>query len=185
MAGERGMVRRERLFLTQNTLPIFDRLLDILDGIPGEVRSRVTSPFFYAGLATKYESERLTEDERDNLPERINELRPARFDNWLSEREWIPVTMETASQPRRRLPGADRCASIVISNHIYRLLPLRTTHANESGWIQMNQGLGQQPGHSYGGYKRSGIGREFSLEGMLDSFTQRKNVTVNLNTPAR
>ena len=26
----------------------------------------------------------------------------------------------------------------------------------------------------------SGIGREFSLEGMLDSFTQRKNVTVNL-----
>jgi acyl-CoA reductase-like NAD-dependent aldehyde dehydrogenase len=41
------------------------------------------------------------------------------------------------------------------------------------------------PGHSYGGYKQSGIGREFSLEGMLDSFTQRKNVTVNLNTPAR
>ncbi len=27
--------------------------------------------------------------------------------------------------------------------------------------------------------------REFSLEGMLDSFTQRKNVTVNLNTPRR
>jgi hypothetical protein len=23
----------------------------------------------------------------------------------------------------------------------------------------------------------------FSLEGMLDSFTQRKNVTVNFNTP--
>ena len=30
----------------------------------------------------------------------------------------------------------------------------------------------------YGGYKESGIGREFSLEGMLDSFTQRKNVTA-------
>ena len=26
----------------------------------------------------------------------------------------------------------------------------------------------------------SGIGREFSLEGMLDSYTQRKNVTINL-----
>ncbi len=26
----------------------------------------------------------------------------------------------------------------------------------------------------------SGIGREFSLEGMLESYTQRKNVTVNL-----
>jgi hypothetical protein len=68
LAGERGMVRRERLFLTQNTLPIFDRLLDILDGIPGEVRSRVASPFFSAGLATRYEGERLTEDDRDNLP---------------------------------------------------------------------------------------------------------------------
>jgi acyl-CoA reductase-like NAD-dependent aldehyde dehydrogenase len=62
---------------------------------------------------------------------------------------------------------------------------IRTAHAIESGWVQVNQGLGQQPGHSYGGYKQSGIGREFSLEGMLDSFTQRKNVTVNLNTPRR
>ena len=62
---------------------------------------------------------------------------------------------------------------------------LRAAHAIESGWVQVNQGLGQVPGHSYGGYKQSGIGREFSLEGMLDSFTQRKNVTVNLNTPRR
>ena len=62
---------------------------------------------------------------------------------------------------------------------------LRTAHAIESGWVQVNQGLGQVPGHSYGGYKQSGIGREFSLEGMLDSFTQCKNVTVNLNTPPR
>jgi betaine-aldehyde dehydrogenase len=61
---------------------------------------------------------------------------------------------------------------------------LRAAHAIQSGWVQVNQGLGQVPGHSYGGYKQSGLGREFSLEGMLDSFTQRKNVTVNLNTPA-
>ncbi|MGH8325904.1 MAG: aldehyde dehydrogenase family protein [Steroidobacteraceae bacterium] len=60
---------------------------------------------------------------------------------------------------------------------------LRAAHAIESGWVQVNQGLGQQPGHSYGGYKQSGIGREFSLEGMLESFTQRKSITVNLNTP--
>jgi acyl-CoA reductase-like NAD-dependent aldehyde dehydrogenase len=53
-------------------------------------------------------------------------------------------------------------------------------HAIEAGWVQVNQGLGQSPGHSYGGYKESGIGREFSLEGMLESYTQRKNVTVNL-----
>jgi acyl-CoA reductase-like NAD-dependent aldehyde dehydrogenase len=57
---------------------------------------------------------------------------------------------------------------------------ITTAHAIESGWIQINQGLGQFPGHSYGGFKQSGIGREFSLEGMLDGFTQRKSVTINL-----
>jgi acyl-CoA reductase-like NAD-dependent aldehyde dehydrogenase len=59
---------------------------------------------------------------------------------------------------------------------------LRTAHEIESGWVQVNQGLGQSPGHSYGGFKQSGIGREFSLEGMIDSFTQRKSVTVNLKS---
>src|SRR5215813_10946985 len=85
MAGERGMARQEKLFLTKNTLPLFDRLLDILDAIPGEVRSRTATPFFYAGLATRYEETRLTEDDRDSLPERINDLRSAKFDSWLSE----------------------------------------------------------------------------------------------------
>ena len=59
---------------------------------------------------------------------------------------------------------------------------LRVAHEIESGWVQVNQGLGQSPGHSYGGFKQSGIGREFSLEGMIDSFTQRKSVTVNLQS---
>ncbi|MBM3561305.1 MAG: aldehyde dehydrogenase family protein [Alphaproteobacteria bacterium] len=57
---------------------------------------------------------------------------------------------------------------------------LRAAHAIESGWVQVNQGVGQSLGQPYGGYKQSGIGREFSLEGMLDSFTQAKSVTVNL-----
>ena len=69
-------------------------------------------------------------------------------------------------------------AAYVWSHNIGKAL--RTAHAIESGWVQVNQGLGQSPGHSYGGYKESGIGREFSLEGMLDSYTQGKNVTVNL-----
>jgi hypothetical protein len=101
LGGERGMVRQEKLFLTKNTLPLFDRLLDILDGIPGEVRSRGASPFFYAGLASRYEDERLTEDERDALPDRINRLCGGKFGDWLSEREWIPVMLETADKPRR------------------------------------------------------------------------------------
>ena len=57
---------------------------------------------------------------------------------------------------------------------------LRTAHEIESGFVQVNQGLGIAPGHSYGGFKQSGIGREWSLEGMLDSFTHRKSITVNL-----
>src|SRR5436190_8083022 len=57
---------------------------------------------------------------------------------------------------------------------------INTAHAIEPRWVQINQGLGQSMGHSYGGFKQSGIGREYSLEGMLDSYTQRKSVTVNL-----
>lgn len=62
---------------------------------------------------------------------------------------------------------------------------LRCAHAIEAGWVQVNQGAGQVPGQSYGGVKQSGIGREFSLQGMLDGLTQLKTVTINLNTPAR
>jgi hypothetical protein len=51
LAGERGMVRQEKLFLTQNTLPIFN--------------------------------------------------------NRLSEREWIPIMLETADQPRKLLLKLD------------------------------------------------------------------------------
>lgn len=61
---------------------------------------------------------------------------------------------------------------------------LRTAHAVEAGWVQVNQGGGQSLGQSYGGIKESGIGREMSLEGMLESFTETKSVNVNLAIPA-
>ena len=61
---------------------------------------------------------------------------------------------------------------------------LRTAHAIESGWIQVNHGGGQMAGQSYGGWKQSGMGREGSLEGMLDSFTQRQSITVALDMPS-
>jgi aldehyde dehydrogenase (NAD+) len=55
----------------------------------------------------------------------------------------------------------------------------------ESGWVQVNQGGGQLVGQSYGGLKASGIGREFSLEGMLESFTSIKQINVKLaSSPA-
>ena len=58
---------------------------------------------------------------------------------------------------------------------------LRMAHEIESGFVWLNQGGGIIAGQSYGGVKGSGVGREYSLEGMLDSFTQRKAVTVNLD----
>jgi betaine-aldehyde dehydrogenase len=57
---------------------------------------------------------------------------------------------------------------------------LRTAHRVEAGWVQVNQGGGQVLGQSYGGFKQSGIGREFSLEGMLDGYTHTKQVSVHL-----
>ncbi|GAA2000015.1 aldehyde dehydrogenase family protein [Brevibacterium samyangense] len=50
----------------------------------------------------------------------------------------------------------------------------------ESGWVQVNQGGGQVAGQSYGGYKTSGFGREASLEGMLEGFTQIKQINVKI-----
>ncbi|GAB3710391.1 aldehyde dehydrogenase family protein [Nocardiopsis oceani] len=57
---------------------------------------------------------------------------------------------------------------------------LNTAHRIESGWVQVNQGGGQVVGQSYGGYKQSGMGREASLEGMLEGFTQIKQINVKL-----
>jgi betaine-aldehyde dehydrogenase len=69
-------------------------------------------------------------------------------------------------------------AAYVWSNDISKAL--RTAHAIDAGWVQVNQGSGQVVGQPYGGFKESGLGRENSLEGMLEGFTQRKSVTINL-----
>ena len=57
---------------------------------------------------------------------------------------------------------------------------LRTAHRVEAGWVQVNRGGGQLPGTSYGGWKQSGIGSEYSIEGALEGFTQRKGITIAL-----
>ncbi|CAB4709194.1 MAG: aldehyde dehydrogenase family protein [Actinobacteria bacterium] len=57
---------------------------------------------------------------------------------------------------------------------------LDTAHRIESGWVQVNQGGGQVVGQSYGGYKQSGLGREFSIEGAIAGFTQTKQINVKL-----
>jgi betaine-aldehyde dehydrogenase len=58
---------------------------------------------------------------------------------------------------------------------------LRAASRIESGWVQVNQGGGQSPGQSYGGFKQSGIGKEMSHEAMVGEFTQVKHVSVNMS----
>jgi aldehyde dehydrogenase (NAD+) len=50
----------------------------------------------------------------------------------------------------------------------------------QAGFVQVNQNLVVQPGLSYGGVKQSGLGKEASLEAMLDHFTQKKTVIINM-----
>jgi len=55
---------------------------------------------------------------------------------------------------------------------------LNTANQLQVGWIQINRGGGQLPGMAYGGIKQSGQGREYSVDGALESFTQHKSFTI-------
>jgi aldehyde dehydrogenase (NAD+) len=57
---------------------------------------------------------------------------------------------------------------------------LDTVHRLEVGFVQVNQNLVVTPQLSYGGVKQSGLGREASFEAMLDHFTQKKTIIVNM-----
>lgn len=59
-------------------------------------------------------------------------------------------------------------------------MALRTAHAIDSGWVQVNRGLGQLPGLTYGGFKESGLGAECSSEAAIAAYTRIKTVTVGL-----
>jgi acyl-CoA reductase-like NAD-dependent aldehyde dehydrogenase len=50
----------------------------------------------------------------------------------------------------------------------------------QAGFVQINQNIVVQPGLSYGGVKQSGLGREASLEAMLDHFTHKKTIIFNM-----
>lgn len=54
------------------------------------------------------------------------------------------------------------------------------TQRLQAGFVQVNQNIVVQPGLSYGGIKQSGLGKEASLEAMLEHFTHKKTVIINL-----
>lgn len=57
---------------------------------------------------------------------------------------------------------------------------LDATKKIKAGYIQINQNLVIQPGLSFGGYKKSGIGREASFESMVENYTQSKTILINM-----
>ncbi len=59
-------------------------------------------------------------------------------------------------------------------------LAMDATQRLEAGVVQVNQNLVVQANMSYGGIKSSGLGKEASLESMLEHFTQKKTIIINL-----
>ena len=57
---------------------------------------------------------------------------------------------------------------------------MRAIHELEAGFVQVNQNVVVQPMLPYGGVKTSGIRKEASLDAMLEHFTHRKTVIINL-----
>ena len=57
---------------------------------------------------------------------------------------------------------------------------LDATHRLEAGFVQVNQNLVVQANLSYGGVKNSGLGKEASLEAMLEHFTHKKTIIMNM-----
>jgi aldehyde dehydrogenase (NAD+) len=56
---------------------------------------------------------------------------------------------------------------------------MKFAHGLEAGLVQVNQNLVVQANISYGGVKSSGLGKEASLESMLEHFTHKKTIMVN------
>lgn len=69
-------------------------------------------------------------------------------------------------------------AATLWTNNLGRAL--KGVYALEAGFVQVNQNVVVQPGLSYGGAKSSGIGKEASLEAMLDHFTHKKTIIFNM-----
>jgi acyl-CoA reductase-like NAD-dependent aldehyde dehydrogenase len=57
---------------------------------------------------------------------------------------------------------------------------LDATQRLEAGVVQVNQNMVVQANMSYGGVKSSGLGKEATLESMLEHFTTKKTIILNL-----
>lgn len=85
-AAELGLPRQERLFLTQETLPLLPELLDELDEIPN-LEKRWIQTLAYCGWARQMESLRCTRTDLAALPPQVMQYLDC--DNLVTESEFI------------------------------------------------------------------------------------------------
>ncbi len=69
-------------------------------------------------------------------------------------------------------------AGTIWTNNLHQAL--KGVHELQAGFVQVNQNVVVQPGLSYGGVKSSGLGKEASLEAMLEHFTHKKTIIFNM-----
>lgn len=58
---------------------------------------------------------------------------------------------------------------------------MTATQRLQAGLVQVNQNIVARAGISYGGIKNSGLGKEASLEAMLEHFTHKKTILINMS----
>lgn len=105
--------------------------------------------------------------------------------------QWRLATEEIFGPVLVAIPWKDEAEAIRLANETHYGLAayvfskdvsraIRMAHEVDAGWVQVNQGKGQLLGQPYGGFKQSGLGKECSIESMLESFSRLKTVTVSL-----
>lgn len=92
IAAEIGMDLGQYMFVTRSTFPHLEELLDHLEMLPKPAIERALIPFSYIGWARDQEDERILEEHRDRLPDRLRTLMPKK-EGWKSEREWMKMSM--------------------------------------------------------------------------------------------
>jgi len=87
-AVELGLTLSTTLYLTKSGLPHMEDLEQILNNVPVPRVGRHARPFYNIGHGAHHDAERISEEDRENLPAFLREYLPS---EWIlrSEREWI------------------------------------------------------------------------------------------------
>jgi len=102
IASNVGLDNVQRLLLTRSSLNHMEELLDTLDSLEIPIKERSAYPFFYSGLARRYEDERVTLSLLENQSKRIQTIYRNDKEKWKSEQEWIEYAHTVSSQSEER-----------------------------------------------------------------------------------